>query len=900
MIKKFLSIALITCTLASFGCAPALAADNATTAAATIDGVEITSVTVEDETYLFLPASADISHISLHFTGDNRPVTLQGSKGSTPADAVFDLTTITARDDESRYTLQSITADGSATPLYIMEGSKLPTIYLSSDDPAEGRAFVDSAKANATTADMKLISADGKVIYDGALTQLKARGNSSFTYYPKKAYQIKLDTKTDLLGIGEKVKTYVLLANYADSAMMRDKLFKDLAGNLGMAYTPSCDWVNLYYDGEYRGVYLLSEKNSVGSTGIDITDMEDAYSDLNADYGDEVTTAEGTNRYGQKYTYTTGLTEPADITGGYLIELNHQKFDEINGFYTAKGKGVNLRSPEYGGQQALEYISEYYQEFEDAVYAQDKNGNYTGYNTTTGKYYYEYCDLDSLVQTYLIHQLSLNIDAYVSSFYFYKDADGLMYAGPVWDMDFTCGNGWSEQIHTSRTFIKLRYLAEALCKIPSFQSAVEAYFTDTFAPMTELLLAPGGAFESYQSTLTNNAAMNYKLWPFVMIGDPADKRHLRADGTTYYTVTDDLNIWLTLRLEKLKESFDPAITDSRTTTIPGGGQAITETRKDGSTKQTVLAADGSTTITVSHPSTVKSTTGTVSTTHSYITALSAGGDITRSHTARTHIALNKATVTSAQNIGQTISLPIGELMTIPDGLDSIITIDTGSSSPLGIEVPLANITPGTVAIMLNSDGTATPIRDTRLTADGIQFTVDDDASIRIADNAIPFTDIKESAWQHDAVAFTSARGILRGTSADTFGSDEATTRAMFLTILARIAGQDTTPQHGEDWQQPALSWAVANNVSDGSAPTAAITREELATMLYRYMSEPTTDYDLNSFTDSSSISDWAMPAMRWAVETGILRGEGNGTLNPTATATRAEVAQVIMNFMTIR
>ena len=162
---------------------------------------------------------------------------------------------------------------------------------------------------------MLLVGADGSVIYDGSLTQLKARGNSTFTYAPKKSYQIKLDPKNDLLGNGEKVKTWVLLANYNDPTMLHDKFFKDLAADLGM-YSADCDWVDLYYDGEYRGTYLLSEKNSIGETGVDITDLESEYEKVNEGYGDnaEVKTAE--NAYGQTYYYTNGLTDPERLSAG--------------------------------------------------------------------------------------------------------------------------------------------------------------------------------------------------------------------------------------------------------------------------------------------------------------------------------------------------------------------------------------------------------------------------------------------------------------------------------------------------------------------------------------------------------------------------------------------------------
>ena len=97
--------------------------------------------------------------------------------------------------------------------------------------------------------------------------------------------------------------------------------------------------------------------------------------------------------------------------------------------------------------------------------------------------------------------------------------------------------------------------------------------------------------------------------------------------------------------------------------------------------------------------------------------------------------------------------------------------------------------------------------------------------------------------------------------------------------------------------QPGLDWAVANGISDGTAPNAEITREQLATMLWRYSGAQAAEYDLAAFPDCDNISAWATDAIQWAVSEGIFRGDGAGLLNPKATASRAEIAQIIMNFM---
>ena len=463
---------------------------------AQVDGADIYASEVEGAHYLFLPDTADLKQLTLSVEGADGAATLRGSKGSRELKKTVNLTALTRVDEEGRYLLE-ITVGGKAQTLYVMQGSAIPTLYLTSDDPAEhGRGWVDQSKSNEATGTMKLVDPDGTVIYNGALTQIKPRGNSTFKRYDKKAYQIKLKEKTDLLGNGEKDKTWVLLANYGDATMMHDKMMKDLAVEVGMNYIPESDWVSLYYDGEYRGVYTLGEKVSVGSTGVDIADMEDAYAVLNPTYGDDETAAVAPNVYGQKTLYTEDLTEVADYTGGWLIELNHKEPDEVNGFHTRKGVAFNVKTPEYAGREAMAYISEYYQAFEDAVYATDANGDYTGYNAATGKYYSDYVDRDSLVQMYLMQELGVNPDAFISSLYFYKDVGGIMYCGPLWDQDMTLGTGWT--IYTSPRLKQESYLAKALIRIPDFRAAVTEYYHEIFAPAARQWLGDRGTIaENY-------------------------------------------------------------------------------------------------------------------------------------------------------------------------------------------------------------------------------------------------------------------------------------------------------------------------------------------------------------------------------------------------------------------
>lgn len=529
-----------------------------TSVAATVDGHQITLTEKDGAKHLFLPASADLTKLSLTVTTTpvSDKVLLTGDKGTAYLQGTVDLTAVAAANADGYREITASVGKGADTLTFrVMQASAIPTMYLTSADSADrGLAYVDGSKNNVVTdAAMELIAANGTSIYNGGLKQLKARGNSTFTYAEKKSYQIKLAEPSDLLGKQEQVKTWVLLASYFDATQMHDKMVKDLAAELGLAYTASCDWVNLYYDGEYRGVYLLSEKNSVGATSVAITDMEQAYEQLNTGYGTDMTTALAENSYGQQYQYTKDLKEPENITGGYLIELNHDMWDEVSGFKTRQGVAFNVKSPEWCGDSAMKYISEYYQAFEDAVYATDDTGAYTGYNAGTGKYFYEYVDMDSLVKVFLLQELALNCDGFISSVYFYKDADGIMYAGPIWDQDMTFGTGWNKT--NGAEIVDYHYLAKALIQIPAFEAAVKEYYTNTFASEVRDLLGSNGTIARQCALLKDNAAMNYTIWDYIRIGNPEMEGHI-WQGASYQGVVDEMTTWIENRLANMDSRFN--------------------------------------------------------------------------------------------------------------------------------------------------------------------------------------------------------------------------------------------------------------------------------------------------------------------------------------------------------
>ena len=159
----------------------------------------------------------------------------------------------------------------------------------------------------------------------------------------------------------------------------------------------------------------------------------------------------------------------------------------------------------------------------------------------------------------------------------------------------------------------------------------------------------------------------------------------------------------------------------------------------------------------------------------------------------------------------------------------------------------------------------------------------------------PFTDVSEGHWFYEYVAYVYTHGLMEGTSATTFEPDAGMTRAMFWAVLARIDGQSVS---GANWLETARAWAMAEGVSDGTAASELVTREQMVTMLYRFAGSPVAGgMALSEFADAGSVSSWASDAMSWALGEGVISGMGGGMLSPQGTATRAQAAAILMRFV---
>lgn len=166
--------------------------------------------------------------------------------------------------------------------------------------------------------------------------------------------------------------------------------------------------------------------------------------------------------------------------------------------------------------------------------------------------------------------------------------------------------------------------------------------------------------------------------------------------------------------------------------------------------------------------------------------------------------------------------------------------------------------------------------------------------------AVTFTDVFESNWFYSSVRYAVENGLMSGVGDNKFSPNVNLTRGSVWTILARMNDVDTTDS--SPWYQKGLDWAVENEVSDGLRYGDGLSRQELATMLYRYTDQPDVENPfaiLNDYPDASSVDDWAVDAMVWAVENGIITGktQGSGTvLDPRGNTTRAEAVTILQRY----
>jgi len=310
-----------------------------------------------------------------------------------------------------------------------MQSANLDTLFITTQSGTLDEILQN--KEHKETGTLDVISPNAELEYRGKLDWFSGRGNTTFIK-EKCSYSLKLAEKGSLCGL-EAGKRYNLLSLFFEHDKIHSKIVFDMAKCLGLEYTPECQWVDLYCNGNYQGLYLLTESINVADGRVEIYDLE---------------------RENEK------ISSPRNVTGGYLLEKSiFDRIEEkesyfctdVNNYYFAISSPSNITDTE------LEYIKNYVQTIENMISIDDER-------------YWNYVDMDSFAKIYLIDKLFMENDAMWDGMYFYKDKESpVLKAGPVWDYDRSCGtiltdytndmseapnsmDGWYEHFYTDKNF----------------------------------------------------------------------------------------------------------------------------------------------------------------------------------------------------------------------------------------------------------------------------------------------------------------------------------------------------------------------------------------------------------------------------------------------------------------
>lgn len=419
-----------------------------------------------------------------------------------------------------------------------MYSENLPAVFIETDSGTSEQINTDKNVREAGT--VSILDADGSNSFDLPLAYIKGRGNTSFTEFDKKSYQIKLTDSAPFLGM-DAAKKWIFTSNASDPTLLRNALSGNLAGHLSLPQANGGVFVDLYINSKYVGNYYVMEKIEIDPARLPITDLEKATEIAN--------NTTDLSTFETVWTDTTKAKlipeDPDDITGGYLIERDFNdrflKEVDINGSYfiTDSQECFILRAPEYASQDQIAYIDNYIQSVENAILSFD------GIDPVSGKYYEELIDTDSFVRKYLLEEVTANYDGGVASSYFYKDVSSKndkLYAGPGWDYDVTWGNSPAYLGYVSTSPDRLSRLAEhmdsslwfsSLYVKPDFYAKVISCYREEISPYLQILADE--VLPLLAEMTSASAAMDRVRWEeqYIANGTPENREEALAFLSDY-------------------------------------------------------------------------------------------------------------------------------------------------------------------------------------------------------------------------------------------------------------------------------------------------------------------------------------------------------------------------------
>lgn len=350
--------------------------------------------------------------------------------------------------------------------------ANMPTLYIKTASGNMEDIYAD--KEHEEVAMITLYSSGGDIAYTDNSCIIKGRGNSTWEM-EKKPFRLKLSDEAGLLNMGED-SDWVLLANSSDESNLHNKLVFDMANRVCGEWTPRCEYVDVYLNGQYNGLYLLAEKVESGKNRID----------LNIGAGDFLCSVDFSSRF-------------------EMLE---------NPFFTQSGRVIAIYEPKVLSVEAKERIVDLVDRQEQLLLSQE--------DLTQS----QLVDIDSWVCKYLVDEIASNTDSDLSSSYFYY-SDGMFYGGPVWDYDMAFGN--TIQNHYPKAFIAKNYVKysaynshyySALYANDSFRVRMSEIYEKVFLPVLNQMIAQD--VQNTADRISSAAEMNRIRWPIQINEHPED------------------------------------------------------------------------------------------------------------------------------------------------------------------------------------------------------------------------------------------------------------------------------------------------------------------------------------------------------------------------------------------
>ena len=396
--------------------------------------------------------------------------------------------------------------DGKSYPCSFMKSSNIPSLFVNTESGSMENLNQD--KEYEESGDIWLVNQNRNIEYHGGLKKISARGNSTFDDKEKKAYSFSLNRSYPLCGM-DAGKKWNLLAMYFEHDKIHTKMVCDMSDVLGMEYNIDCTWVDLYCNGQYQGLYLLTEAVTVGEGRVDIRNQEKE------------------------------AGENSNITGGYLIEKDVEKHlqEDGNGFVTEKcNYPFIVKNPNPATVEQMEYIASYIQNIENMLVEEDKT-------------YKQYIDLESFAKQFLIDKIVLEPDAMHMSTFFYKEADcDQLKVGPLWDYDRAFGGALSNYTLSIGDYPdSMNDWYIELYEDEEFKEKMLSYYRQLLPFFDKML---NGGIDAYAELISDSVKMDAVKWPNKLY-QTSTMSYLEYDSSVKY-----LKYFLTKRLNYLNELWE--------------------------------------------------------------------------------------------------------------------------------------------------------------------------------------------------------------------------------------------------------------------------------------------------------------------------------------------------------